>query len=198
MSLRLSYRLLAPYYDWVAGPAFAAARRRSLAHLPRTGRCTVLLNGVGTGLDLVHAPAGHHYVALDLTRAMLRRAMRRSHRLDVSWVEGDSLALPFADTFFDYAVLHLILAVVPDAGQALRETARVLRRGGTALILDKFLRSGQRAPLRRMLSPLAARIATRTDVEFEAALAQSPQLRLEEDAPLLAGGWFRVIRLVKE
>jgi hypothetical protein len=49
-----------------------------------------------------------------------------------------------------------------------------------------------------MLSPLAARIATRTDVEFEAALAQSPQLRLEEDAPLLAGGWFRVIRLVKE
>jgi len=63
----------------------------------------------------------------------------------VSWVEGDGLALPFAGSCFDYAVLHLILAVVSDPAQALRETARVLRHGGVVLILDKFLREGERA-----------------------------------------------------
>jgi ubiquinone/menaquinone biosynthesis C-methylase UbiE len=197
MGLRLSYTLLAPFYDWVARPAFAAARARSLAHLPREGGRRVLLNGVGTGLDLAHVPASHHYVALDLTRAMLRRAMGRANRLDVSWVEGDSLALPFTDSCFDYAVLHLILAVVSDTAQALRETARVLRQGGTVLILDKFLRGGERAPLRRFVSPFAARIATRTDVEFERALAQAPALKLVDDTPALGGGWFRLIRLVK-
>ena len=197
MGLRLSYTLLAPFYDWVARPAFAAARARSLAHLPREGGCRILLNGVGTGLDLAHVPAAHQYVALDLTRAMLQQATRRAPRLDVSWVEGDSAALPFAGACFDYAVLHLILAVVADAAQALRETARVLRGGGTVLILDKFLRPGERAPLRRLLSPLAARVATRTDVEFEMALAQAPALRLVDDVPVLGRGWFRLIRLEK-
>jgi ubiquinone/menaquinone biosynthesis C-methylase UbiE len=198
MSLRLSYTLLAPFYDWIARPAFAAARARSLAHLPREGGCRVLLNGVGTGLDLAHVPASHQYVALDLTRAMLRRAMGRANRLDMHWVEGDSLALPFAGSCFDYAVLHLILAVVSDPARALRETARVLRRGGVVLILDKFLREGERAPLRRLVSPLAARIATRTDLEFERALARAPALKLVDDAPAFGGGWFRLVRLVKE
>jgi len=53
MSLRLSYTLLSPFYDLVVGPAFRAARRASLAALPREGHCTVLVNGVGSGLDVV-------------------------------------------------------------------------------------------------------------------------------------------------
>ncbi len=197
MSLRLSYTLLAPFYDWVAGPAFVTARRQSLAQLPREGRCRILLNGVGTGLDLPYLPSGHSYTALDLTRAMIERALRRGRGLEVNWVQGDSAMLPLRDACFDYAVLHLIIAVVPDAGRALRETARVLKPGGVILILDKFLRPGVRAPLRRLLSPLAARIATRTDVVFEDALAMAPGLSMEGDEPALAGGWFRAIRLVK-
>jgi hypothetical protein len=74
MSLRFSYTLLAPFYDWVARPAFGAARARSLARLPHERACRVLLSGAGTGLDLAHVPALHHYVALNVTRAMLRRA----------------------------------------------------------------------------------------------------------------------------
>jgi hypothetical protein len=48
------------------------------------------------------------------------------------------------------------------------------------------------------VSPFAARIATRTDVEFERALAQAPALKLVDDTPALGGGWFRLIRLVKD
>jgi hypothetical protein len=48
MSLRLSYTLLAPFYDLFVGPASRAARRESLAALPRDGHRTVLVNGVGS------------------------------------------------------------------------------------------------------------------------------------------------------
>jgi hypothetical protein len=35
------------------------------------------------------------------------------------------------------------------------------------------------------------------DVVFEEVLASIPQLKVEADMPVLAGGWFRSIRLVK-
>ncbi|HXF67709.1 MAG TPA: class I SAM-dependent methyltransferase [Burkholderiales bacterium] len=194
MSLKAAYTLIAPVYDLLVGPAFRAARRASLAALPQEGRLTVLLDGVGTGLDLPWLPPAHRYVGLDLTRAMLARAVRRAGGLEFDAVQGDSLALPFRDACFDHAVLHLILAVVPDAARALAEAARVVRPGGSLLVFDKFLRPGQRAPLRRLLSPLAARVATRTDVVFEEALARVPALRVTADEPV-GGGWFRRIRL---
>ena len=196
-ALRRSYTLLAPFYDWVARPAFVQARSKSLEQLLHGAPCDIFLNGIGTGLDLPYLPTRHRYTALDLTRAMLNRALRRAGNLTMSWVQGDSLALPFRDACFDYAVLHLILAVVPDAGGALRETARILKPGGGVLIFDKFLRPGAIAPLRRLISPLAARIATRIDVVFEDALAMAPGLTVTSDEPALARGWFRLIRLVK-
>ncbi len=89
----------------------------------------------------------------------------------------------------------MILAVVPEPRLCLQETARVLRPGGTALIFDKFLQPGQRAPLRRLLSPLASRLATHLDVVFETVHESEPALQLESDRPALAAGWFRLIRL---
>jgi len=195
MSLKATYTFLAPLYDLVAGPAFRAARRDSLAALPRDGRHTVLVNGVGSGLDLPYLPRGHTYVGLDLTRAMLARCGRRAAGHAFSAVQGNSLALPFRDASFDYAVMRLILAVVPDATRALAETARAVRPGGAILILDKFLKRGQSAPLRRLLHPLAARLVTRLDVVFEDVLPRVPNLRLLSDEPAIAGGWFRRIRL---
>lgn len=195
MGLRLSYTVLAPLYDFVAGPAFRAARRDSLAALPRDGGCSVLINGVGSGLDLPHLPHGHSYVGLDVTRAMLARCAGRVGAHAFNAVQGDSLALPFRTASFDHAVMHLILAVVPDPIRALAEAARVVRPGGAVLILDKFLRRGQSAPLRRLLHPLAARLVTRLDVVFEDVLSRVPGLRLISDEPAVTGGWFRRIRL---
>jgi phosphatidylethanolamine/phosphatidyl-N-methylethanolamine N-methyltransferase len=195
-NLKLSYTLLSPFYDLVIGPALNSARRASLSALPGDGG-SVFVNGIGSGLDLPMLPPGHRYVGLDLTRAMLVRCLPRAAAHDFTAVQGNSLALPFRDATFDHAVLHLILAIVPDAGQALAETTRVLRPGGTILVLDKFLRQGQRAPLRRLFSPLAARIATRLEIVFEDVLARVPGLRVVSDQPAAAGGWFRIIRLEK-
>jgi SAM-dependent methyltransferase len=196
MSLRSSYTLLAPVYDWLIGPALAAARRRSLDRLPAAG-AHILLNGIGTGLDLPLLPQTHRYTALDLTRAMLDKAQPRRGALDVQWIQGDSQRLPFRTESFDHVLLHLILAIVPDTFGALREATRVVRTGGRLFILDKFLRQGESAPLRRLINPLMRRIATRTDVVFEDALAATANLRVIDDQPALAGGWFRMITLEK-
>ncbi|MGH8662741.1 MAG: hypothetical protein ACREUX_00620, partial [Burkholderiales bacterium] len=60
-----------------------------------------------------------------------------------------------------------------------------------------FLAPSRPAPLRRLMSPLAGRIATRLDVVFEDVLARVPELRVASDQPALAGGWFRRIELRK-
>src|SRR5690606_35678537 len=183
---------------WLVGPALGAARRRSLARLPGEGSVHILVNGAGTGLDLPLLPDIHRYTALDLTRAMLRKGLPRSGTLDIRWVQGDCQRLPFADGVFDHVLLDLILAIVPDTRAALAEAARVVRTGGRLFVLDKFLRPGETAWLRRLLSPLARRIATRTDVVFEDALAGVSGLRIISDEPALAGGWFRMVTLQKD
>lgn len=198
MSLRASYTLIAPLYDALVGPALERVRRRSLARLPLGERAHILINGAGTGLDLPWLPAAHDYTALDLTRAMLRKALPRGRHLDIRWVQGDSQRLPFADGAFDHVLLHLILAIVPDTRAALAEAARVVRTGGRLFVLDKFLRPGESAWLRRMINPLIRRIATRTDVVFEDALAGVSGLRVISDEPALAGGWFRMVTLEKD
>lgn len=194
MSLKHTYTLIAPFYDAVIAGATHAARRRSLSALPaEPGR--VLLAGVGTGLDLPDLPPQHHYIGLDLNQAMLRRALPRAGQVDFQPVLGDAQRLPFADASFDMAVLHLILAVVPQPAHCFAEIARIVRPGGQVLVFDKFLRRGQPALMRRLINPLLRRVATRLDVVFEDLLAAAPQLRLEHDQPALAGGWFRLIRL---
>lgn len=156
-----------------------------------------MLAGVGTGLDLPHLPEQHRYVGLDYTQAMLRRALPRARNKDFIGVRGDAQRLPFADGSFDAVVLHLILAVVPEPAACLAESARVLRPGGRILVFDKFLQSGQRAPLRRLANPIMRRLATRLDVVFEHLLASAPSLAVEKNQPALAGGWFRFISLTK-
>ena len=195
--LRLSYSLIAPLYDWAIERPMREARRVSLAALPNKVARRVLVSGIGTGLDLPLLPALHHYTALDFNAAMLSRARPRGTDLQVDWVLGDSMALPFSDGHFDHVVLHLITAVVPDPQRCLSEAARVLKPGGTIILFDKFLRPGQAAPLRRWLTPLSRRIATRMDVIFEEVLQQVPGLEVLSDVPLMVGGWFRGIVLQK-
>lgn len=198
MSLQTSYRFIAPFYDFALRRASAAQRVRSLARLPQQQGARVLLSGAGTGLDFPYLSAGHAYTALDLTGAMLARSRERAQHLDMNWVQGDSMSLPFADESFDYVVLHLIVAVVPQPHRCLAEAGRVLKPGGRILMFDKFLRRGERAWLRRTLSPVVAQLATRLDVVFEDILATTPELRVLSDEPALANGWFRLIELSKD
>ena len=195
--LQRSYSLIAPLYDMVIARALLAPRRRSLAALPVEHPAHVLISGVGTGLDLPLLPMLHRYTALDFNAAMLARAKPRAAKLDLALTLGDSMALPYADASFDHVLLHLILAVVPEPQRCLQEATRVLRPGGTIIVFDKFLQPQQNAWLRRALTPVSRRIATRMDVVFEEVLATVPNLSVVSDEPLYANGWFRGIVLKK-
>ncbi len=65
---------------------------------------------------------------------MLERARRKSDT--VEWVEGDLLALPFADDSFDAATVGFGVRNVADLEPALGELRRVLRPGGRLAILE--------------------------------------------------------------
>ncbi len=198
MSLKHSYTFLAPIYDYIVKPAFVELRQKNLSRLNPAEDEEILLTGIGTGLDIPWLPLGPRYTGIDLTPAMLARARKQiGERTDIQLETGDAMQLAFNNDHFDTIIMHLILAVVPDPQRALQEAQRVLRPGGRILILDKFIRPGQLALNRRLLSIFLRHIATRTDVVFEPLLAQCPQLMLVRDEPALAKGWFRYIELHK-
>jgi SAM-dependent methyltransferase len=72
-------------------------------------------------------------VGLDLNEAMLAVARRISPEVD--WRAGAAAALPFADGEFDVTLSQMAMMFFPDPGAALREMARVTRRGGTVGVL---------------------------------------------------------------
>jgi phosphatidylethanolamine/phosphatidyl-N-methylethanolamine N-methyltransferase len=199
MSLKHTYTLFAPIYDSLVGGSFDTVRQNNINELQRLplNNSKILLSGVGTGLDLPFLPPGPEYIGVDLTPAMLSRARTRAKRLNIELQIGDVTSLPFEDNHFDAVIMHLILAVAPSPALALKEADRVLKPGGYLLVLDKFLRPGQAAPLRRLINPFIKRLATQTNVVFEQLLSQCPQLSIVEDLPVMGRGWFRRIVLQK-
>lgn len=200
MGLKHSYTVLAPLYDAVVKSATASMRKSSLQRLQMADSQHVLINGIGTGLDLPYLPTHHQYTATDLTPAMLKYCRQRldDYELEMQLHTADVMQLPFTDNHFDIVQMNLILAVVPQPLLALQEAIRVLKPGGKIFIMDKFLKPGDAAPLRKLVNLLIRHIATRTDVVFEELLAECPQVALINDEPALLKGWFRLIDLEKK
>lgn len=196
-SLKTFYTFWSSIYDPFMEKAFEQCRRRSLALLDNPVDQEILIAGAGTGLDFPWLPIHNHYTAVDLTPAMLAKAQKRTVGLSmkIDLAVGDVQALNFPDGHFDIVIMHLILAVVPDSLKALREATRVVRPHGKILIMDKFLKRGEKAYVRKAVSPILGKIATNTNVVFENLTEQCPELTIIHDEPALAGGWFRHILL---
>ena len=185
MALKHSYTLLAPIYDsLVSGESIDACRKKSLSRIDDPRNKNILINGIGSGLDIPFLAKDACYIGTDITPAMLDRAKNRTkkHPIDISFQVADSQALPFESNTFDVVVMHLILAVVPH---------------GKIYLFDKFIKPGQLAITRRLLDLFLRHVATRTNVVFENVLKTCPQLNLIHDEPVLAKGWFRLIELRK-
>jgi SAM-dependent methyltransferase len=105
-------------------------RRRLLAGL--TGR--VLEVGAGNGLNFPHYPATVTEVLAVEPEPYLRRlalAAARQAPVPIRVAAGTAEALPTRDGAVDAVVASLVLCTVADPDQALVETRRVLRPGGT-------------------------------------------------------------------
>jgi len=94
--------------------------------------------GCGTGqLAEALAPFVRQVLAVDRSRAMLKAARVRLAGVEnVELRAGTLEALPIADATLDAALVCLVLVHVAEPLGALREAARVLRRGGRLLVID--------------------------------------------------------------
>jgi len=96
--------------------------------------------GTGTGiLALELARLGLHVVAVDHSPRMLTSAREKMEREGVETVElreGEAHQLPLADGEVHAAFAHMVLHYLPAPGDALREMARIVRPGGTVVVVD--------------------------------------------------------------
>jgi demethylmenaquinone methyltransferase / 2-methoxy-6-polyprenyl-1,4-benzoquinol methylase len=129
---------IAPVYDAMNRVMTAGLdrrwRRRTIAAVATPGD-RVLDACCGTGdLAVAAERTGAVVTGLDFSPAMLERARRKSSTIE--WVEGDLLALPFADGTFDVATVGFGVRNVTDLDTAVSELRRVLRPGGRLAILE--------------------------------------------------------------
>ncbi len=114
------------YRDALNTPAF-------LAMLPPVKGLAGLDIGCGEGANTRQlAKLGARMRAIDIAPTFIRhaRAKETTDALGIEFQTGDALALPFADSAFDFATAFMSLMDVPDPGRALREAQRVLRPAG--------------------------------------------------------------------
>jgi len=197
---RLRYTVWAPAYDAVANAAgFDAARRLSIERLRLAPGDRLLMAGAGTGLDLPHLPSNVDVTAVDVTPAMLQRLEQRAasqHRTVTTHIM-DARQLAFPAASFDAVLLHLILAVMPQPEQGVREAVRVLKSGGRIGVFDKFLRDEERPSLkRRVLNAVAKPLFSDLNRRLGPLIAGTP-LVIEHDQPVAFGGTYRVVTLLK-
>lgn len=141
--------------------------RRDALRRAGIGRGSAVLDvGCGTGLLAREAakligPTGR-LVGVDPSPGMMAQANLPQCRL----VEGIAESLPVEDASFDFVTMGYALRHVGDLQQAFREFHRVLRPGGTVLVLEitrprnRAAAAALKAYMRGMV-PLLARVAGR-------------------------------------
>lgn len=96
--------------------------------------------GTGTGrMAELFAPRAERVTGLDKSPEMLRIARARLQKFPaehVELVQGDFLALPFADASFDTVLFHQVLHYAQEPEGVLAEAARVARPGGHIAVVD--------------------------------------------------------------
>ena len=194
--LRRAYTIWAAIYDPLTR-FLRWSRRRSIGLLGIRPEDSVLLVGCGTGADFEFLPRETQCVAVDLTPAMLRRAARKVGDRCIRLEEMDAMDLRFPDGTFDKAILHLILAVVPDPVRTLQEAERVTKPGGRLVVLDKFWNRARRPPLPlRLVNAVFGGYVTAVDRNFSSILQQTSLDTLQE-IPMGFGGLYCLYLLRK-
>ncbi|MBI5105576.1 MAG: methyltransferase domain-containing protein [Solirubrobacterales bacterium] len=135
------YRVVSKVYDRWVNPLFWTPRMRDealeLARLDAPG-LRVLDAGAGTGFTtegiVARVPAGQ-VVMVDQSPHQLARARRKPALAACEVREGDAEDLPFGDDAFDRYVSAGSIEYWPDPQRGIAEAYRVVREGGTALVV---------------------------------------------------------------
>jgi phosphatidylethanolamine/phosphatidyl-N-methylethanolamine N-methyltransferase len=192
-----AYELLAPVYDFIFDWIFAPGRAAAIAHLGLQPNERVLEVGIGTGLNLPLYPPSCRLTGIDLSGEMLDKAVERAQKLAMPGVVlkvMDATSLDFADNEFDKALATYTISAVPDPVAVLREMRRVVKPGGTLVILNHF-RSERRISghLEDLVAPVCTRLGWKSNLPMRPlldAVGLTPELLVKVN---MFNGW----RLVK-
>jgi ubiquinone/menaquinone biosynthesis C-methylase UbiE len=138
-AVRREYDRLAPEYDRRWNTYIDSTLTGVLEALTLAGGERILDVACGTGeleRRLLDRWPRLRVIGADLSLEMLRRAEVKPVAGDVSWLQAEAGALPFADGAFDWALCANSFHYFRNPLESLRELLRVLRPGGRLLIVD--------------------------------------------------------------
>jgi ubiquinone/menaquinone biosynthesis C-methylase UbiE len=130
-----------PFERWV----IPGLRQAVLREIPAGAR--TLEVGAGTGLNFVYYPEESAGVATEYSREMLKIAHEKQRPRGVSLLQNCAEDLPFQNASFDAAFATLVFCSVAAPVKALSELRRVVRSGGTVVLLEHVRPSGVLGPL---------------------------------------------------
>lgn len=128
-------------YDFVLKPLEAIQLSQLRSDLLSSAKGKILEIGAGTGLNFSHYPPGVEVIATDNDESMMKPAKRRGSELHIKLEVADAQALPYPDQEFDTVVATLVFCSIPDPDKALQEVYRVLKPGGSFLLLEHVRRN---------------------------------------------------------
>ncbi len=125
-------------------------------NIPAGGTALDVGSGPGNVTASLARAAGPDGVALgvDISEAMLARAVRNEAGPQVGFIRADAQRLPLRDNTVDAIVSIAVLQLIPDPAAALAEMARVLRAGGRLAVMVPT--AGRAARLWQMLPNIGA------------------------------------------
>ncbi len=202
-AVRDAYRRWAGVYDSVFGLVSRPGRMRAVAGINALPAERILEVGVGTGLALPHYLPAKRVTGIDLSPEMLAVAERRVREGLAATVDGlhemDAEAMSFPDASFDAAVAMFVASVVPNPRRMMAEIRRVVRPGGTILLVNHFLapQPGIRRGIERVVAPFRRALGWHPDFAMETVLspAEMAAARLTPCPPL---GLFTLVTLPRD
>jgi ubiquinone/menaquinone biosynthesis C-methylase UbiE len=138
MASRYRYDDVAPDYDAAMRPLdrwfLARLRRRAIDLLPKNA--SLLEVGAGTGINFSFYSSEQTGVAAEPSGGMLQIARGKSRPAGISLVRSCAEQLPFEQGSFDSALATLVFCSVASPQNALSELRRVVKAGGTVVLLE--------------------------------------------------------------
>lgn len=114
-------------------------RRRLAARAAAAGPLVLdIATGTGDVAFAVRSAGAEQVIGLDLAPRMIEAACAKAlaRQVDVAFLVGDAMRLPFPDDTFDACTVSFGLRNMPDYAAAIAEMTRVLRPGGRFLCLE--------------------------------------------------------------